>query len=140
MKLNLDVVRELMLWLEDGLTLCYDGRQRAFVYTPLDYTDFVVHHDEIAPEDVIYTSKMLSDGGYIEAQIDGCDETISICRYYSLTYEGHKLLDSIRDEGRWKELKRISYDLKGAGLEIIGAVGAELIKNAALSMVAGRKL
>lgn len=85
MKLNHDLVRLLLLEIEDK-TGPYDSLEVPEI-SIAGYTE----------DEVFYTAERLLEAGYIKAQLEPTQISHSRC-IYSLTWEGHKYLDIVRDK------------------------------------------
>lgn len=104
MKLDYDCVRDLLLEVEK-----------------LDFGEYFSTKDLIAmnysedlnypTEALMYTAKILCDGGYLEAEIEEVFQQpieVNVCNIYSLTFKGHEYLNSVRDTSIWKKFKEIA--------------------------------
>lgn len=92
MKLNHDLVRLLLLEIEDK-TGPYDSLEVPEI-SIAGYTE----------DEVFYTAERLLEAGYIKAQLEPTQISHSRC-IYSLTWEGHKYLDIVRDKDVWKQTR-----------------------------------
>lgn len=116
MKLNHECIRDLLLYLEDNL---------------LFKSHLCANDLEIAPYesiDIIYAAAKLSESKYIEAsQILYSHGTIPTIHVHSLTWDGHKLLDNIRDENVWNNTKSVVAQLSSVSIGIIDNVSNKII-------------
>ena len=117
MKLSNDCVRDLLLFVEENVGL--NQHLNVKLAKIKNYS-----HDEL-----MYTAKKLNEAEYINANISdyiggSCDIYI-----YSLTWNGHKFLDNIRDDGVWKTTKGIVSKFSSVSLGIIENVAAQVITN-----------
>lgn len=119
MKLNHDCVRDLLLAIEK--------------HAPLDGLD----HDEILklPEldkydkdTIIYTAQRLHEAGYIDGNFDFYYDNQIYMHISNITYDGHVFLDSLRDEGIWKDVKNATAKVSGASIPILLELGTSYIK------------
>lgn len=96
MKLNNDCVRDLLLYIEENTNLSDD------IY--IESINDLSYSTEV----LLYTSIKLKEANFINAEIEQTyDEenggySITV---FSLTWQGHKFLDNIRDSGVWKTIK-----------------------------------
>jgi hypothetical protein len=116
MKLNHECIRDLLLYLEDKLLI----------------TSHLCANDiEIAPfknADVIYTVAKLSEANYIKtSQISYSNETIPTFHIQSLTWDGHKFLDNIRDDNVWEKTKSVVAQFSSVSIGIIEDVSNRII-------------
>lgn len=117
MKLNKDCIRDLLIYLEDNLS--YTHRISTGSLCLKDYT-----RDEL-----VYTVERLSEAGFINANkiCNGpCTPTYHI---FSLTYNGHQFLDTIRDDKIWKNTKIAASKLASVSIPIFQELASSLIKS-----------
>lgn len=110
MKLIHDCVRDVLLYIEENLT--YNGSINAKSIK----TNYSV-------EDVLYTCDKLFEAKFIQMHKDITGGVI----IGEITYNGHQLLDSIRDDGIWKETKSKVSKIASVSLPIIQQVAAAII-------------
>lgn len=116
MKLNKDCIRDLLIYLEDNLS--YTNKISTGSLSLKDYT-----RDEL-----VYTVERLSEAGFINATkiCDApCTPTYHI---FSLTYNGHQFLDTVRDNSIWKNTKTVASQLASVSLPIIQEIAISFIK------------
>ena len=124
MKLNYDCVRDMLLALEELLTinedLCHE-------YVPIDKLFEVLNKYD--RKEVLYTFLKLGEAGYI------CIER----RFYfggevhALTYHGHEFIESVRDNEMWESVKSILSSVGAISLPLI----LETAKGLAINALAG---
>ncbi len=135
MKRDLDLMREIMLDLEDRAH--YKGSLKIYNSTPTDLE--LMRGVELSQEDACNASPekyhnalLLHDAGFIKENYHfaGIRRTSNIEIYISrLTNSGHDFLDSIRDDGILSKVKTRLIDVGGgASLEVIGSLATSLIK------------
>lgn len=117
MKLSNDCVRDLLLFVEEKVGL--DQPLNIKFATIKNYSQ----------DELIYTAKKLNEAGYINATISDCIDGSCDIYIYSLTWNGHKFLDNIRDDGVWKTTKGIVSKFSSVSLGIIENVAAQVITN-----------
>ncbi|MFV0552893.1 MAG: DUF2513 domain-containing protein [Anaerorhabdus sp.] len=117
MKLNHDCVRELMLYLEENLTI---GDSIEINQLSLNaYTN----------EELLYASIKLIEADYLDGKafyfIDGnCDVSVS-----SLTWNGHQFLDNVRDDDVWKNTKSVISKFSTVSIGIMSNVASQVISS-----------
>lgn len=120
MKLNNDCIRDLLLYIEENTNLSDD----VYIESINDLSYSI--------EELLYTSIKLKEANFINAEIEQTyDEenggySITV---FSLTWQGHKFLDNIRDSEVWKTTKRIISKFSSVSLGIIENVAAQVITN-----------
>lgn len=114
MKLNQDLVRLLLLEIED----------KTGPYDSLELSDISIK--DYSYEEILYTTERLLEAGYITARLEPtklrCNQVI-----YSLTWEGHKFLDTIRDNTVWRRTNDIVKKLSSVSLSLILHIGEQVI-------------
>ena len=130
MKLNQDCIRSVLIYLEsvpyikvndDGGAVFSDVSVRKMYDRLPDYTK----------EDVCYSVFNLAQAGYINASDHARDNAMHSTVNY-ITYTGHEFLESIRDDSRWKNIKKCLGAVRSYSLSAMSAV-AEGITGAAIS-------
>lgn len=119
MKLNHECVRDLMLFIEDNVK--YGTYADAEQLVLKDYSKAII----------VYTADKLLEAGYIKGsrhEYSGHDNLPSI-GILSITWEGHKFLDSIRDDKVWKNTKNILSNFSSVSLGIVSSVASQVISN-----------
>lgn len=114
MKLNQDLVRLLLLQIED----------KTGPYEPLELSDISIK--DYSYEEILYTTERLLEAGYIKARL----ETTDLHRdhvIYSLTWDGHKFLDTVRDNVVWRRTNDIVKKLSSVSLSLILHIGEQVI-------------
>lgn len=122
MKLNHDCIRYLLLYLEKQLTV-----SNFFVLDPYEFTK-CTYLDGFNNSDVLYSCEKLIEAGYINGKIKTfVDITIPEIKITSITWEGHKFLDNIRDDTIWKNTKTILSQFKTVSISFISEVAYQVI-------------
>ena len=121
MKLDFDIVRDLLLDCEENLGLNEFFQLSTFM------------ENSIVSDEEIYAAMKLNEAGFIEAKIQKyLDGNITIL-IKSITWTGHQFLDNIRPKQSWDKVKDIAKKLGGASItllaEIAPKVTAELINS-----------
>ena len=117
MKLKPELVRSLLLYLEDNLGYS----------EPLYSGNITI--DDYSKDDICYTIKLLKDGDYIEATAIPSDNYVEYL-VSSITWKGHELLDNIRDKNVFKKvIAKISNSFVSVSIPIIQSVAADFIKS-----------
>ena len=89
MKLDINCVRDLMLYIESDI-------QDFSQYSDISEMKEKLDHDEKA---IVYTCQKLIEAGYITGIVELSDLSESyICQVHSITFSGHEYLDKIRNK------------------------------------------
>ena len=117
MKLNYDCIRDILLYVEDNTTF------ENYTISVVNLTEYLKDKYEV---DTIYYHIQKID------QTDLVDKVIwadnAPMRIFSLSWEGHQYLDSIRDDSVWKSVTEKIKPLKSVPLQMIVPIATELIK------------
>lgn len=124
MKLNHDCLRELLLCLEEKLTLKPNGLPDILKMKAIDDEDRL---SGFSQEDIYYAIRKLIEAKYIiVANKDVAPRTMMV---KEITWDGHDYLDSIRDPKVWREVKNKTKDLSGVALEVVKSLAVEVTKS-----------
>lgn len=104
MQRNMDLVRELLLEIDNKPEL--DGRR----WVPGENIVIAGY----SPEEIAYHLTMLVEAGYVTGQIAMDAPVIS-----KLTWQGHELLDDIRDLDIWNKTKEKAKMVSGIGIALM---------------------
>ncbi len=115
MRLNNDCVRDLLLTIEEEVGIDE--------YISIENTQI----KDYSSDDLLYTALKLQEAGYINAKVTNClDGSVSV-DIFSLTWDGHKFLDNIRDNEVWSKTKSIVAKFSSVSLGIVSNVAAQVI-------------
>lgn len=122
MKLNHDCIRDLLLFLEEYLT-----NDNYYLLDPYSFTR-TVYLNGFDNSDVLYSCEKLFEAGYVNGKIRNfVDITIPEIKITSISWEGHKFLNNIRDDKIWKDTKSILSQFKTVSISFISDVAAQII-------------
>lgn len=116
MKLNQECIRDLLLYLENNLTI---GNN--IVASNLTLKQY-------SSDDIVYTTDKLYEAGFINCSRKSFDNKPYIM-INSISYSGHQYLDTIRDNRVWKETKQKLSKFSSVSLPIIQELASSLIKS-----------
>jgi len=113
MKRDLDIIRTILLEIE----------ARTGEESCLSYDSFPDEPEGETPER-IYNVRLLVSSGYVEGKNHAFGADIT-----SLTWEGHDLLDAIRDETVWTQTKdKVKKGVVSTSLEVVKGVAEGITK------------
>lgn len=116
MNLNQDCIRDLLLYLEENLSL-----ERNITVNNIKIKDY-------SQEDLIYTAQKLFEAGYLNCKISNfITSSIPFIDVSSLTYNGHQFLDTIRDNKVWTKTKGILSSFKSVSIEILSETASKVL-------------
>lgn len=116
MKLNNDCVRDLLLYLEENLTLI-----DSLIVGDIKLKDY-------SAEELLYTANRLLEANFLNGSKRIYDNTDLFIMISSITYQGHQFLDSIRDKDVWSETKAKASKIASVSLPILQELAATAIK------------
>lgn len=116
MKLNHDCVRACMLYLEENL----DMKSRINLVG--------VHLNGYSDDDVLYSFIKLSEAGFINGKPQPAGNNPAyVFMTTSITYEGHKFIDSVRDDKVWSATKKISSKVASISIEMLTTIATNVL-------------
>jgi len=117
LELKIDCVRDILISIEKNL-----GYGETLPLNDLKNMPLLKNYDL---DDVRYSLDRLKEENYIDSTPDLLDEVI----ISSLTFNGHQFLDSIRNDGIWKETKSRLAKIGGAAsISTISTVASSIVK------------
>lgn len=120
MELKQDCVRYVLLSLED----------QGFGMTRHPVTDTEIadklFNDIYSKDDIFYTLMLLDNGGFIIAKPMSQKLSLGLL-VSSLSWSGHELLDSIRDEEVWTQTRKATSGLKSVSIGILKNVSSAVL-------------
>ena len=105
MKLIYSCARDILLALEE-LLVCEEDEDDCLTPASVHFSTVRNHEflSEYSKSDIAYCSEKLLEADYIEADIaESCSGIFDII-YFSITYDGHKYLDSVRHPELWNDI------------------------------------
>lgn len=121
MRLNQDCVRSIMLFIEDK------NEFGSF----LDLDNFLSAKElrEYKPEEIKYVLAKLSETNYLHDRIEWVNNEIVEYSTGALTWEGHKFLDTIRDNKVWSKTKKITNKFASVSISMVENIASQVITN-----------
>lgn len=123
MKLNHECVRDVLLAIENSQRF-FVNDENEIEKADLSPDDLYQELSKYSKEDIFYAAYNLEQAGFISMSIKWLN---SIATYWSvsyMTFAGHEFLDNIRDEKRWKGIKKALPAIRNYSLEAIEAVAS----------------
>jgi len=116
MKRDMDLVRRLLLYLEDNLD-----------YEPLRSEE--IHIEGYSDAQIGYHLQIMTDGGLIDIIDTNCmGSTVFTCFVRGMTWSGHEFLDSVKSETTWNGVKVALKPVGSASLAVITSIATSLVK------------
>ncbi|EOH76211.1 DUF2513 domain-containing protein [Enterococcus raffinosus] len=122
MKLNQNCIRDILLELEDELG--FD------LHISKYDLDELKSYKKYGEDEFLYTISKLSEAGYInESHQAGGDTMYYQLMIHSITWEGHKFLDTIRDNQVWAVTKKVASKFSSVSVNMISTIASTVITN-----------
>ncbi len=128
MKLDLDCVRDSLLYLEENLIVGDDGFVKKLSLNKLCGGEL---GDKYERSTIIYTLQKLLEAGFITAVDLSSDNTFNLVFMggNGITYSGHAYLDSVREKATWDKVRTALAKVGGsAPLSVVSALATEYLK------------
>lgn len=120
MRLNQDCVRDLLLYLEENLSL------GTFISISSDFQEDAL--STYSTNDLIYTAQKLLEADYINAEVmHFIGSNIPNVRIRSITYQGHQFLDNVRDNNVYTKTKSVLSTFKSVSIEVFSETASKVI-------------
>lgn len=132
MKLDYDCIRDTMLVIESIDTIIEDdeGEIVCEEITLNQLADALKEKKKkYTKKEIYYTLKMLYQAGYLDVSEDWADDSLNNCCVNSLTFTGHKFLDTIRDNKVWHFTKGILSKFASVSVPMIENIASQVITN-----------
>lgn len=112
MKLNLDTIRTLLLYLEENLIVSENG------FEEIDYTQ-ISEDTNIAIPETINTLVVLDEAGFIQTNYEYGNDSFDELSVSRITYDGYQFLESVRPEPIFKKVLNLSKTIGMTNLPLI---------------------
>lgn len=129
MKLNPDCMRDIMLFLESDLTISVYG------FNTIQRIPLFEHfHGLYSYEDILYSVLQLHKNDYIltDFELHIPDSRFTFDHIYYITPKGYEFIEHIRDNERWKTVKKGASAIRDYSLSALSSI-AEGVTSAAIS-------
>lgn len=123
MKLNYDCIRDVLLFLEETLTIDDDMTFSHITSTDITSNEYLTSF--YSPQDIYYAIYNLYQCDYIEAISFSADD-VTHFSIYNISFEGHEFISHIRDNTFWKKLKAMLTDIKIENIPMIISIAQKL--------------
>lgn len=131
MKLDMDLLRQIMLFLEtqDYFIENPDG---SIENEPVWFETLCEHFSDTGKQQIFYSLQNLHQAEYIILQASWADDTMQNCCVSTITFKGHEFIASVCDDKNWKRIKKGLLAVRNYSLSAINAI-AEGVTSAAIS-------
>lgn len=116
MKLNHDCIRDLLLYIEENSS--YSNKINLNYITLKNYST----------EEILYTADKLIEANLLDCiRANQFTNSLPSIIVRSITFEGHKFLDNIRDNVVWKNTKNILSKFTSTSIGMVGDIASQVI-------------
>lgn len=122
MKINNDLIRELMLFSENSLDMVTD----LIFY---DEIKSFAEKSEFTLDQVNYHLWELDNAGFLDVNFNYANNGISSVTINNVLWDGHQFLDTIRDPKVWKTTKTIASKLESISVTVLSTIGSNVLKH-----------
>lgn len=126
MKLNVDCIRDVMLYLEEELGVDLEnGKFKSLTLHQIE-NEF---DSEYSKEDIWYTIYNLKEIKYIDGTFKNSSSSIMyICNITNITWSGHQFLNSVRPKSIWEATKTGAKNLGTTSIAALSMIASEITK------------
>lgn len=128
MKLNHDCVRALLLYLEENLE--FDNT--------LSISDIII--DDFDSQDIMYSAFKLYEADYISGKLLPRMNACPGLLINGITWEGHKFLDTIRDNKVWSSTKNMLSKVSSTSISFASSVASQVLSNIISQSLGGQPI
>ena len=121
MKLELDHVRSILLFLEENLSVSSEDG-----FIGISYTDISIG-TSVPEESVINAIYVLDEAGFIAKADDYGSDRINVLEVYRITYLGYQFLDEIRPKTVFEKTKSVLATLGTGGINFASQIASQVI-------------
>lgn len=115
MKLNLECVRELLLYAEENLSY----KNNSITVNNLKLKDY-------SEEELLYTAEKLNEANYIKCII-GYGYELPMIVIVDIYFQGHQFINNIRDDKVFTKTKSILSGFKSVSIELFSETASKVI-------------
>lgn len=119
MRLYAEHVRSILLEIEESQEM---GQE----LTDADFQTFDIYSD-ISRNQFAYTLQKLNEANYIKAELYFRDDELQRIVVNEITFSGHEFLDTVRDDGIWKDTKAVLSRLSSTPISTIKTVATSVL-------------
>lgn len=132
MQLNPDCVRDVLLFLEENLTITPDLEIKSI---PL--YQIAKSLNQYPQNEVAHCLLALKDAGFIVAQVNASGNCIHRLSVSRITFDGHEFIGQIRPKSFWERTKAIVRKMGPVTLDVLKTTGSELAKRQIIEYLNG---
>lgn len=137
MKLDIECVREVLLYLENNLI--YDNESYSYEHLTITMTQVIediTNQKGLDEKLLAYAIEKMCEVHIIEADIHkGAHHNILSCNIYDISFYGHQFIENIRPESIWEKTKGIATSIGNHSLKFIEDTAQKCAVTATATMV-----
>lgn len=128
MKLNPDCLRDILIYLEENLTIV-DGNK----FSKVSLSTLVEELPSYLEDEIFYSVYNLKEVNMISGRFsDAADMHMFVCEIKNITWEGHEFLNTVRPKSIWNATKENASKLGVSSIHALFSI-AKILLNAAIS-------
>ncbi len=133
MRLNPDCVRDILLFLEENLTLnSEESNFEGITLFQLTESMMKLYPDKYTQDDIWYTIYNLKQVQFIEGMFqDAGRQRMYICNILNISWSGHQFLATIRPKTIWDATKNKAKEMGGMSLSGLSMISSSIIQGLA---------
>ena len=125
MQLNPDCVRDILLYLEEKLTIL-DGNKFSKVELKDIYEAF---ENTYSKEDIFYSVYNLHQIRFIEGRIENVtNQKMFFCEIENISWNGHQFLNTVRPKSIWDATKTKAKQIGGMSLQTLSTIAVSIMQ------------
>ncbi len=134
MKLNPDCMRDLLLYLEDKLSVSESKLEPGvFSFDCLTLKQISQDLPSYSSSELVNTIITLNDGGFIITAVDKCGAGICHLDVNQITYRGYQFIKKIRPETVWSKVKNACTHVGSFSIDLVSLTGTRILSSLATS-------
>ncbi len=107
----------------------YEDKGPGHKYETIDNLANYNAYKKYGANQLIYVIDKLIEAGFLEGQVqwDDYQGVATTCSIVAITYSGHELLDTIRDNKVWRKTKEALADFSSTAVSTVGTVAKSYV-------------
>lgn len=120
MKRDLDLIREIMLVLEDKMEYGKNFMS--------DKLFEIMKNETLSIEKLAYHIGLLAESNFIKVKEHKNYNEVSVYVINTITSDGHDFIDTVREKNTWNVVKEMAVKIGGFTLSLLVDIGKEYLK------------
>ena len=139
MKLNLDCVRDILLFLEkqNNVNLSEDGE---ISWVPVRIEDLFEGLNKYNRREVFYAVHNMEQAGLLDCSTEYADDSLDYCFINYITFEGHEFLEGVRGNKRWASVKKVAEKVGVFSFQVLASIAQSMAKAGINAVLSGYNL